>query len=94
MEEQPKTTSNYTVDELVEIGDQIHHSENSLILTTTSIDNKQERTFVCMRGDHKSLVNMFANALHSSSDLYELITEALCLKTLRDLKDDTKIRRF
>lgn len=85
--------TNYTISELVEIGDQIHHSDSTIIIATTSLSDNDQRTFISVRGNHKELVLTLAEAFHSSEDLYDLVTEALCLKTLRDLKGEDIIKK-
>jgi hypothetical protein len=76
MSQNEQNVPNFTVEQLVTIGDAIHNSTNAIILADNQTANGHNVT-VCLRGTEQTLYNMMYNVLLSNPMFARICADAV-----------------
>jgi len=61
MAEEKRETKNFTLDELVAIGDHIHKCDTAIIITDTLLNDKDHEVLCTLAGSPENLIGLMVN---------------------------------
>jgi hypothetical protein len=87
MSENKKEVPNFTIPQLVSIGDAIHNSKTAIILADNETEEGHNVT-VCVRGEKSKLMQMLYHALKSNPEFEDICSDALISFKLEKIDAD------
>jgi hypothetical protein len=87
MSQNEQKVPNFTVEQLVIIGDAIHNSKTAIIIADNETAEGHNIT-VCVRGTKEVLVSMMYHVFKSNPEFEEVCSEALVSYKMEKIKDN------